>query len=115
MTQTEIKSTPNPRIELLGDFQLTCRAAERAHLNVTTDEASFVVAQRIRLDGKEQMWESLQVSCHKDDDGCLAVQVLLWDPKSEEALQIALLRSRPDEIANNIEPLECDLIQKQLE
>lgn len=102
------------QIDQLADFQVSCRAGETGSLKVAADGASFVVAQRIRLKGKEQLWESLQVSCHKQEDGSLAVQVLVWNPKSEEALQIALLRSRPDEIADNLEALECCLEQKIL-
>jgi hypothetical protein len=96
-------------IHQAADFQVTCRAGEAGSLNVRADEASFVIAQRIRLNGKEELWESLQVSCHKEEDGSLAVQVLLWDPKSEEPLQIALLRSRPDEITDEVEALACNL------
>ena len=104
----------DPGIEQLADFRVSCRAGETGSLNVATDEASFVVAQRIRLDGNQQLWESLQVSCHKEEDGSLAVQVLIWDQKSEDALQIALLRSRPDEIADHLEAFECNLEQKIL-
>jgi hypothetical protein len=102
------------RIDQLADFHVSCRAGETGSLNVATDGASFVIAQRICLNGNKQLWESLQVSCHKEEDGTLAVQVLVWDPKSEDALQIALLRSRPDEITDNLQALECCLEHKIL-
>jgi hypothetical protein len=113
MTKGEVDGgSPIPRIDL-GDFHVNCRAGEAGSLNVTVETVSFVLAQRIRLKDNEQLWESLQVSCHKQKDGSLAVQVLLWDPKSEDALQIALLRSRPDDPTGDGEPLECDLVQRQ--
>jgi hypothetical protein len=113
--QTKLtKQDTTLQIGKLADFQVSCRAGETGSLNVATDLASFVVAQRIRLKGNEQLWESLQVSCHKEEDGSLVVQVLLWNPNSEEALQIALLRSRPDEIAKNLQGLECCLAHKIL-
>ena len=101
-----------PRI-YLGDFHVNCRAGEAGSLNVTVETVAFVLAQRIRLDGNQQLWESLQVSCHREEDGTLTVQVLLWNPKSEDALQIALLRSRPDDTSGDYESLECDLTQRQ--
>jgi hypothetical protein len=103
------RRSPIPRIDPLGDFHVNCRAGEAGSLNVTVETVSFVLAQRIRLNGNQRLWESLQVSCHKEQDGSLVVQVLLWDPKSEDALQIALLRSWPDDAAGGRESLECDL------
>jgi hypothetical protein len=106
--------SPTPRINPLGDFRVTCKAGEAVTLNVVVDTVSFVLAQRIRLENNEQLWESLQVSCYKEEDGSLAVEVLLWDPKSEEALQIAHLRSRPDGAPELREGLECGLERKIL-
>jgi hypothetical protein len=106
--------SPIPQIDPVGDFHVNCRAGEAGFLNVVVETVSIVLAQRIRLKDNEQLWESLQVSCYKEEDGSLAVQVLLWDPKSEEAVQIALLRSRPDDTTEGREALECDFERKSL-
>jgi hypothetical protein len=116
MTKNEMRRrSPIPRTDPLGNFHVNCRAGEAGSLNVAVETVSFVLAQRIRLNGNEQLWDSLQVSCHKEEDGTLAVQVLLWDPKSEEALQIALLRSWPDDTTGGRESLECDLTRTSLQ
>ena len=97
-----------------ADFHVDCAAAEAGSLNVVAATVSITVAQRVRLEGKEQFWESIQLRCQKEQDGSLTVQVRLWDPKLEDALQIAFLRSRPDEGTEDRAPLEYDLSQKLL-
>ena len=95
------------------DFHVNCAAAEAGSLNVAAGAVSITIAQRIRLEGNEQLWESMQLRCQKEEDGSLTVQVRLWNPK-EEGLQIAFLRSRPDDWSTDHAPLECDLTQKML-
>jgi hypothetical protein len=97
-----------------ADFHVNCAAAAAGSLNVAAGAVSITVAQRIRLEGKEQLWDSMQLRCQKEEDGSLTVQVRLWDPKLEEALQIAFLRSRPDDCSAERPPLEYDLTQKML-
>ena len=95
-------------------FHVNCSAAEAGSLNVVAATVSITVAQRVRLEGKEQFWESIQLRCQKEEDGSLTVQVRLWDPKLEDALQIAFLRSRPDDCTEDRAPLEYDLSQRLL-
>jgi hypothetical protein len=97
-----------------ADFHVNCAAAEAGSLNVAAGAVSITVAQRVRLEGKEQFWESIQLRCQKEEDGSLTVQIRLWDPKLEDALQIAFLRSRPDDCAEDQAVLEYDLSQKLL-
>jgi hypothetical protein len=97
-----------------ADFHVNCSAAEAGSLNVAAASVSITVAQRVRLQGKVQVWESMQLRCQKEEDGSLTVQVRLFDPKLEEALQIAFLRSRPDDCSTDHAPLEYDLTQKML-
>jgi hypothetical protein len=94
---------------LKPNFRVSCEAGDAGSLRVAAENVSFTIAQRIRLEGDEQLWESVQLHCQKEDDGCLTVQVLLWDPKEEHTLQIALLRSRPNESSQEFASLECDL------
>lgn len=93
---------------------MNCGARDLGSLHVGADSISFTIAQRIRLEAKEQLWESMQMHCQKEADGSLTVRVLLWYPELEDALQIALLRSRPDETSARPKPLEIDLNQKAL-
>jgi hypothetical protein len=100
---------------LKPSFRISCEARDAGSLHVATDHVSFTLAQRVRFEDAEQLWESVQLHCQKEDDGSLTVQILLWDPKLEDALQIAFLRSRPDETSANCESLEFDLIRKKLD
>jgi hypothetical protein len=108
------QNKPHTQLNPPINFHVNCRAAEAGLLEVGAEAVSFVLAQRIRLKDEVQLWDSLQVYCHKETDGSLAVQVIVWSPKLEEALQIALLRSWPDEISPERDSLGCDLTQKPL-
>lgn len=105
---------PTMDIDRPSSFHLVCRAGDSGCLDVVSDSVSFTIAQRARIEDVEQMWDSVQVSCQKEPDGSLSVQVLVWDPKLPEALRIACIKSRPD---NKFETdtLECDLSQQMLE
>src|ERR1700719_5417165 len=76
-------------------FHIECQAGEAGLLRVGADSVSFTVGQLVFLKNREQLWESVRVRCQREADGSLTVQVLVWDPKLEGALQIAHLRSRP--------------------
>ena len=97
-----------------ADFHVNCAAAEAGSLNVAAAAVSITLAQLVRLEGKTRFWESVQLRCQKEEDGSLTIQVRLWDPKLEDALQIAFLRSRPDDCAEDQVALEYDLNQKLL-
>lgn len=94
-------------------FHVECKAGEAGLLRVGTGSVSFTVSQLVSLQNRAQLWESVRVRCQKEDDGSLTVQVLIWDPKLEGALQIAHLRSRPADNSTH-EPLECDFEKKML-
>lgn len=95
-------------------FHIDCKAGEAGFLRVATDSVSFTVAQRIVLENLEQLWESVRVRCRKEDDGSLTVQVLIWAPDLDGALQIAHLRSAPGDGSKDGKPLERDLNHKML-
>ena len=97
-----------------ADFHVNCAAAEAGSLNVAAAAVSITLAQLVRLEGKTQFWESVQLRCQREEDGSLTIQVRLWDPKLEDALQIAFLRSRPDDCSTDHASLEYDLTQKRL-
>ena len=66
------------------------------------------MAQRIRKDDLEQMWDSVIVRCSEEDDGTLAVRVFVSNPDWQELLQIACIRSKPDD-RESLTALGCNL------
>jgi hypothetical protein len=95
-------------------FHVDCQAGKSGLLRVQTDSVSFTVGQRIVLEDKEQFWDSVRVRCQKEDDGSLTVQVLIWAPDLNGALQIAHFRSAPGDHSKGRKPLERDLNHKML-
>ena len=98
----------------VADFHIECKAGEAGLLRVATDSVSFTVAQRIILENREQLWESVRVRCRREEDSSLTVQVLIWAPDLDGALQIAHLRSAPGDGSKGRQPLERDLNHKML-
>src|SRR5882724_1790775 len=95
-------------------FEVRCHAGDAGHLEVASDSVSVRVGQRIRRDGKQELWGSLLVECKEQDDGSLSVDVVVCHPDWDEPLRIASIQSNPSD-ANPAEPtLRCDLEQKQL-
>ena len=95
-------------------FHIECLAGEAGLLRVATETVSFTVAQRIVVQNKSELFESVRVRCQKEDDGSLTVQVLIWAPDLDGPLQIAHLRSRSSDRSTVREPLERDLNHKML-
>jgi hypothetical protein len=89
-------------------FLVICKAGEANQFSVETNDLLAGVAQRIRRDGKEQMWDSLRVYGEVEADGSLVVRILVFHPDWDEPLQIAAIRSRPDD-AGCLTPLVCNL------
>jgi hypothetical protein len=95
-------------------FEVRCHAGDAGHLEVCSDSVSVRVGQRIRREGKEELWGSLLVECKEQDDGSLAVEVVICHPDWDEPLRIASIQSDPSD-ENAAEPtLRCDFQQKHL-
>ncbi len=95
-------------------FEVRCHAGDAGHLDVCSDSVSVRVFQRIRREGKEELWGSLLVECKEQDDGSLAVEVVVCHPEWDESVRIASLQSNSS-AANAAEPtLGCDFERKQL-
>jgi hypothetical protein len=113
-----MKEDRQPRPPVARDdtaaFYIHCQADSAGLLKVGTDTVSFTVAQRIVLENKEQLFESVRVRCQKEDDGSLTVQVLVWAPDLDGALQIARLTSWPSDRSSLRAPLLHDLNHKVL-
>lgn len=103
---------PTIPVERPRNFQVVCRADDST-IDVVSESVSFTLSTRTRLEGEEQMWGTVQIFGNIEADGSLLVQVMLWDTKLEKPLQIASIKSRPDE-ASQRDTLECDLTQTVL-
>ena len=62
------------------------------------ESVSVKVGQRVRRDGTEEIWHSVGIYAKEEEDGTLVIQVLVFNPDWEEALQIASIRSRPCDV-----------------
>lgn len=76
-------------------FEVECRAGSSGELCVGAESVSVKVGQRVRRDGTEEIWHSVGVYTKEEEDGTLVIQVLVFNPDWEEALQIASIKSRP--------------------
>lgn len=95
-------------------FEVRCNAGAAGHLEVPSDSVSVRIGQRIRRDGKEELWGSLLVECNEQDDGSLAVEVLVYHPDWDEPLRIASIQSNPSNGNAEESSLRLDFKQKQL-
>src|SRR2546427_6883945 len=89
-------------------FEVECRAGKAGQLRVGTDTVCVKVGQRLRMDGAEEIWHSVGVYAKADEDGTLVIRVLVFNPDWEEPLQIASIRSRPQD-ADCATALGCNL------
>ena len=89
-------------------FEVHCRAGDAGELCVGAESVSVKVGQRLRRDGTEEMWHSIGVYAQEDEKGTLVIQVLVFNPDWDEPLQIASIRSRPQD-ANCSTALGCNL------
>ncbi len=95
-------------------FEVRCHAGDAGHLEVCSDSVSVRVGQRIRREGKEELWGSLLVECKEQDDGSLAVEVVVCHPDWDEPVRIASIQSNPSDEKAAEPTLRCDFQQKQL-
>jgi hypothetical protein len=112
-TVEEPKLNPSARQDC-RKFEVRCHAGNAGHLEVASDAVSIKIAQQIRREAKEEFWGSLLVECKEQDDGSLAVEVVVFHPDWDEPLRIASIQSnRTDK--NTPEPaIRCDFEQKRL-
>lgn len=95
-------------------FEVRCNAGDAGHLAVASDSVSVQIGQRIRKEGKEEFWGSVLIECKEQDDGSLAVDVIIFHPEWDEPLKIASIQSNPSD-GDALEPvLRCDVEQKHL-
>ena len=69
-------------------------AGDAGELCVGAESVSVRVGQRLRREGGQEIWHSVGVYAKEEEDGSLVVQVLVFNPDWDEALQIASIKSR---------------------
>src|SRR5712692_10031282 len=80
-------------------FQVNCEAVSAGAFRAGTDSLTVTVGQQIRRKGVEEMWDSIGIYADRDPDGTLIVRVLVFNPDWDEPLQIACIRSRPQDVS----------------
>ncbi len=90
-------------------FQVRCDAGDSGRFEVGTDTLSVRVGQRMRLEGEEEMWDSVHILCKEQPDGSLTVEVLICHPDWEEPQRIASIHSRPRDRNTGKPNLKCEL------
>jgi hypothetical protein len=95
-------------------FEARFAAEDPNHVLIAKAGLTFSVAQKIRKDGVEEMWDSVVIRCSEEDDGVLAVRVFVRNPDWDGTLQIACLRSAPSD-SEGLTPLGCNLDHEQVE
>jgi hypothetical protein len=111
VTEPNVKESTSP---VCAKFKVFCKAGDAGHLDIASDAVSVRIEQKIGRAGAQEMWESLHVTCNEQEDGSLAVEVVVFHPDWEEPVRIASLRSRPADLSPAAAALRCDLEHKQL-
>ena len=78
-------------------FRASCDAGHAGRFRADTDSVLVTVSQRIRHLDTQGMWDSVFEEGKAEQDGTLVVRVLVSNPDWDERLQIACIRSRPDD------------------
>ena len=91
-------------------FEIQCHAGEAGALHVGAESLLVQIGQRVLKDGVQEMWHSVAVYANEDQDGNLAIRVLVFNPDWDEPLQIASITSRPCDHGCST-ALSCDLNQ----
>jgi len=96
------------------DFHVDCDAGEGGSLRTTADSLSISAGQQIRRGQHVETWNSVAIHSNHEVDGSLSLRILIFHPDWEKPLQIACLRSRPQDASGQAASLECDLEHKHL-
>ncbi len=86
-----------PAVANGSGLRLTCDTGAAGQFRADTDSVWVKVSQRIRHLDTQGMWDSVVVEGKAEQDGTLVVRVLVSNPDWDERLQIACIRSRPDD------------------
>lgn len=77
------------------NFEVRAHAGSAGHLEVGSNTASVRIGQRIRREGREEIWDSLVVECKEQADGTLTVEIVVCHPDWDEPVRVASVESNP--------------------
>jgi hypothetical protein len=103
MDRTQTNSVPTA-----DSFRVSCDAGKAGQLRAETDSVWVRVGQRVRRRGTEEMWDSVAIESTVQQDGTLVLRIIVFNPDWDEPLQIASIRSRPQDL-ESLTPLGCNL------
>ena len=89
-------------------FNVLCHVGNTERLELVGESALVQIEQKIRREGREEMWTSLQVKCKELENGSLAVEVVICNPDWDEPRRIALIESNPTDRNPHGAALKCD-------
>jgi hypothetical protein len=81
--------------EEIPRFRVQCNACEAGDFEIASKSVKLQIGQTIRKDGREEIWDSLRVECRAQDDGTLAVEIVISHPLWDRPLRIAYAESAP--------------------
>jgi len=90
------------------NFHVSCDAGNVGKFQADADSVWVRVGQRVRRRGTAEMWDSVAIESTAEHDGTLVLRVMVFNPDWDEPLQIASLRSRPQDL-ESLTPLGCNL------
>jgi|SRR5215472_10685971 len=92
-----------------GHFRFSCRATEENRFCIGADSGQVTVGQLIYRHGRKELWDSVALYAEEDADGTLTIRVVVFNPDWDEPLQVACVRSRPQDGASSRTSLGCNL------
>ena len=81
----------------VASFRVSYDAGETGQFRAETNSLWVRVGQRVRRHGSEEMWDSAAIESTTHPDGTLIVRIMVFNPDWDEPLQIASIRSRPQD------------------
>jgi len=92
-----MEGNPANIVENECGFRVGCDASKAGEFRADTNSVLVTVSQRIRHFETQGIWDSVFVEGKTEQDGTLVLRVLVSNPDWDERLQIACIRSRPDD------------------
>lgn len=89
-------------------FRVSCEAGNTGKFQSETDSLWVRVGLRVRRRGTEELWDSVAIESMAEQGGTLVLRVIVFNPDWDEPLQIACLRSRPQDL-EALTSLGCNL------
>jgi hypothetical protein len=91
-----------------GHFRVSLQAGKLGSCEMNPEALSVQLAQHVLRSNVREMWNSISIFCEEEPSGALVVRVMVFNPDWEAGLQIAELRSWPQD-GSNLTPLGCNL------